>query len=146
MYVYRVRVLSHAAGNPHWSNDCCQWVQRYKYSNMCLNTSIFMLIHWCVYVYIYRILCALLIRISILALGTLEQMHEVLASRGLDDLLPSQGGLAFENSNRPRSTSIPSLPHHKANIWVVRYVDYTSKYGLGFLLNTGSAGGWCLFI
>jgi hypothetical protein len=30
--------------------------------------------------------------------------------------------------------------HHKANIWVVRYVDYTSKYGLGFLLNTGSAG------
>ena len=29
---------------------------------------------------------------------------------------------------------------HAANIWVVRYVDYTSKYGLGFLLNTGSAG------
>ena len=25
-------------------------------------------------------------------------------------------------------------------VWVVRYVDYTSKYGLGFLLNTGSAG------
>ena len=29
---------------------------------------------------------------------------------------------------------------HKATVWVVRYVDYTSKYGLGFLLNTGSAG------
>ena len=29
---------------------------------------------------------------------------------------------------------------HAASIWVVRYVDYTSKYGLGFLLNTGSAG------
>jgi polo-like kinase 1 len=27
-----------------------------------------------------------------------------------------------------------------ARVWVVRYVDYTSKYGLGFLLNTGSAG------
>ena len=27
-----------------------------------------------------------------------------------------------------------------ANVWVERYVDYTSKYGLGFLLNTGSAG------
>ena len=27
-----------------------------------------------------------------------------------------------------------------ANVWVVRYVDYTSKYGLGFLLNTGSSG------
>eukprot|EP01031_Cornospumella_fuschlensis_P024433 gene24433-29533_t len=26
------------------------------------------------------------------------------------------------------------------SVWVVRYVDYTSKYGLGFLLNTGSAG------
>jgi hypothetical protein len=25
-------------------------------------------------------------------------------------------------------------------VWVVRYVDYTSKYGLGFLFNTGSAG------
>ncbi|KAJ1430239.1 hypothetical protein B484DRAFT_52587 [Ochromonadaceae sp. CCMP2298] len=27
-----------------------------------------------------------------------------------------------------------------AKVWVVRYVDYTSKYGLGFLFNTGSAG------
>jgi hypothetical protein len=27
-----------------------------------------------------------------------------------------------------------------AAVWVVRYVDYTSKYGLGFLFNTGSAG------
>jgi len=28
----------------------------------------------------------------------------------------------------------------KANFWVTRYVDYTSKYGLGFLLNDGSSG------
>jgi len=27
-----------------------------------------------------------------------------------------------------------------ANLWVTRYVDYTSKYGLGFLFNDGSAG------
>jgi len=27
-----------------------------------------------------------------------------------------------------------------ANKWVTRYVDYTSKYGLGFLLNNGSSG------
>ena len=41
----------------------------------------------------------------------------------------------------PRVFDRPQLhSHHKANIWVVRYVDYTSKYGLGFLLNTGSAG------
>jgi polo-like kinase 1 len=33
-----------------------------------------------------------------------------------------------------------SLAFPAATIWVVRYVDYTSKYGLGFLLNTGSAG------
>jgi len=26
------------------------------------------------------------------------------------------------------------------SVWVTRYVDYTSKYGLGFLLNDGSAG------
>lgn len=27
-----------------------------------------------------------------------------------------------------------------ANKWVTRYVDYTAKYGLGFLLNDGSSG------
>ena len=27
-----------------------------------------------------------------------------------------------------------------AKTWVTRYVDYTSKYGLGFLLNDGGAG------
>lgn len=27
-----------------------------------------------------------------------------------------------------------------ANKWITRYVDYTSKYGLGFLLNDGSSG------
>jgi len=27
-----------------------------------------------------------------------------------------------------------------ANKWVTRYVDYTSKYGLGFLINDGSSG------
>ena len=33
-----------------------------------------------------------------------------------------------------------SAEGYNANVWVSRYVDYTSKYGLGFLLNTGSAG------
>jgi polo-like kinase 1 len=36
----------------------------------------------------------------------------------------------------PRSVS----PVHGPRKWVVRYVDYTSKYGLGFLLNDGSSG------
>lgn len=34
--------------------------------------------------------------------------------------------------------SVPSV--HGPRRWVVRYVDYTSKYGLGFLLNDGSSG------
>jgi POLO box duplicated region len=33
---------------------------------------------------------------------------------------------------------VPSV--HGPRKWVVRYVDYTSKYGLGFLLNDGSSG------
>lgn len=76
------------------------------------------------------------------ALGTLETMHEVLASQCLDEL-PLQGKQAFEASGLNRKIfhrPITRSSHHKANIWVVRYVDYTSKYGLGFLLNTGSAG------
>ena len=36
----------------------------------------------------------------------------------------------------PSSMRNGSLPEH----WVTRYVDYTSKYGLGFLLNDGCSG------
>lgn len=36
----------------------------------------------------------------------------------------------------PTSMRNGSLPEH----WVTRYVDYTSKYGLGFLLNDGCSG------
>ena len=36
----------------------------------------------------------------------------------------------------PRSTS----QTHGPSKWVTRYVDYTSKYGLGFLLNDGGSG------
>jgi serine/threonine protein kinase len=78
-------------------------------------------------------------------LGTLETMHEMLSNTygGFDDL--SSKAHAF-----PASHSVPissSLSRYEENlhslvakVWVVRYVDYTSKYGLGFLLNTGSAG------
>lgn len=34
----------------------------------------------------------------------------------------------------------PLSPRHGPFKWVTRYVDYTSKYGLGFLLNDGSSG------
>ena len=36
--------------------------------------------------------------------------------------------------------SVEVQPDTSAKKWVTRYVDYTSKYGLGFLLNDGSAG------
>lgn len=41
-----------------------------------------------------------------------------------------------QHENTPRPAEKVKSP----SIWVSRYVDYTSKYGLGFLLNDGSAG------
>lgn len=64
-------------------------------------------------------------------LGTLETMHDVLTK-------------SFANRPQDAASTVPrsieNLPGLSAKVWVVRYVDYTSKYGLGFLLNTGSAG------
>ena len=45
-----------------------------------------------------------------------------------------------QNNLRTGAVSATDLSRMTAKVWVVRYVDYTSKYGLGFLLNTGSAG------
>jgi hypothetical protein len=39
-----------------------------------------------------------------------------------------------------RSTVVRPTSRGGPAIWVTRYVDYTSKYGLGFLLNEGSSG------
>lgn len=45
----------------------------------------------------------------------------------------------------PRSSSQPSLqrmePKQK-EVWVTKWVDYTSKYGLGYLLSNGLVGVW----
>ena len=70
--------------------------------------------------------------------GTLETMHEMLTNTvGLfDEEMAVQTPVIDHNVARGLSPSSTLV----ANIWVVRYVDYTSKYGLGFLLNTGSAG------
>ena len=96
-------------------------------------------------------------------------MHEVLASKDLENFQIYLGQKAFELSDNMNNKyknmnnkdkninmnnkdinmninkkiffhSSQSLNYQQASIWVVRYVDYTSKYGLGFLLNTGSAG------
>jgi len=45
---------------------------------------------------------------------------------------------AEQNSDLPQN-SPPTKPLPTKR-WVTRYVDYTSKYGLGFLLNDGSSG------
>lgn len=78
-------------------------------------------------------------------LGTLETMHEMLsqtcAGLGGDDSL--LGDAPFKPSTLVAplpATRRKNLLLQAATVWVVRYVDYTSKYGLGFLLNTGSAG------
>jgi hypothetical protein len=46
-------------------------------------------------------------------------------------------GTAIASSQRSNATNARV---DRPDRWVTRYVDYTSKYGLGFLLNDGSAG------
>jgi polo-like kinase 1 len=76
--------------------------------------------------------------------GTLETMHDVLAKTcgGLDDDYYGSNGALLSDIDRKSKAKVPrrSAAQDSADVWVVRYVDYTSKYGLGFLLNTGSAG------
>lgn len=75
------------------------------------------------------------------ALGTLEHMHNM-----LDNSFSVVDNAAANASARNRwsveapAESITPSAALVAKVWVVRYVDYTSKYGLGFLFNTGSAG------
>lgn len=69
--------------------------------------------------------------IKVVDKGTLETMHETLsqsfAGRQIDKVAPVH-------------QLVMNMENLIAKVWVVKYVDYTSKYGLGFLLNTGSAG------
>ncbi len=92
-------------------------------------------------------------------LDTLETMHNML-NRPYNGLEGEQGTSMHQRSSPERQDLVATSqvsPERWANavgtlseessvnkliarVWVVRYVDYTSKYGLGFLLNTGSAG------
>jgi len=56
-----------------------------------------------------------------------DQLDEVM------NVAMERKGSYRQNSPRIASSSGPE-------IWVTRYVDYTSKYGLGFLLNDGGSG------
>lgn len=57
---------------------------------------------------------------------------EIMYARLKDHLCRSE--VASSNSTARQITN------DEATTWVTRYVDYTSKYGLGFLFNDGSAG------
>jgi len=83
--------------------------------------------------------------------GTLARVVSAL-QRSLDPSAPSaqeaSAGKAPAASAAPRgasSSSSSSSPQVGAGVavpevWVVKWVDYTSKYGLGFLLSDGSVG------
>ena len=58
----------------------------------------------------------------------LEVMH-----RRLQNAFESAGAVSSQRSKSTPATSDVVQPDR----WVTRYVDYTSKYGLGFLLNDG---------
>ena len=76
-------------------------------------------------------------------MGTLETMHEMLNTSfsmiesGFNGNNRQQEQLHESEDEVRASNDVSKLV---AKVWVVRYVDYTSKYGLGFLFNTGSAG------
>lgn len=58
-------------------------------------------------------------------------LHQMLANlETVMEVTKSRKGTYHSTSARPVSRGGP-------NKWVTRYVDYTSKYGLGFLLNDG---------
>ena len=76
-------------------------------------------------------------------MGTLEYIHHNLqktmqaieiAARG-----GSQPGENLVGSSMTRSGS-GTLSYRGPNLWVTQYVDYTSKYGLGYLFVDGSTG------
>lgn len=66
---------------------------------------------------------------------TLEIMHDRLTSRfGAGDKDARAPLRAEEEEVEEEDTPTPPT------MWVIRYIDYSSKYGLGFLMSDGSAG------
>ena len=65
--------------------------------------------------------------------GTLECMHKTLC-QNVDNSTTNSKDMRGNMSSESNITTLV------AKVWVVKYVDYTSKYGLGFLLNTGCVG------
>mmetsp|Transcript_41280 Transcript_41280/g.71522 ORF Transcript_41280/g.71522 Transcript_41280/m.71522 type:complete len:220 (-) Transcript_41280:109-768(-) len=67
--------------------------------------------------------------------NSLETFYAALKDRVVDYLATNAAG-------HDPSAEMAAIDVNASNseVWVARYVHYTSKYGLGFLFNTGSAG------
>ena len=53
-------------------------------------------------------------------------------------ILQSSKRIISNNTERPAKSNINEL--NPANVWVKKWIDYSSKYGLGYLLSNGTAG------
>jgi hypothetical protein len=76
-------------------------------------------------------------------IGTVEKIHKMLdqsCASSTNHLISSNNIVSPSGTAMMCSPSSSSSSSSKSNLWVVRYIDYTSKYGLGFLFNNGSAG------
>ncbi len=69
-------------------------------------------------------------------LRTLEAIHDTLSQSFVANPAPDADVGARINP----CSLMGEFSNGGSDVWVVRYMDYTSKYGLGFLLNNGCAG------
>jgi hypothetical protein len=73
--------------------------------------------------------------------GALRKMHDEIERSFCQPIsdIPSTRSAAV--APIPSPTSLPTLPTLiPADVWVNKWVDYSNKYGLGYLLSNGSAG------
>lgn len=79
-------------------------------------------------------------------MGTLESIHRNLAQtmanleNGGSDMAATSSSATSTKSRKSESSASSKLPVTSPTQWVTQYVDYTSKYGLGYLLVDGSTG------
>lgn len=70
---------------------------------------------------------------------TVQQMHARLRARLLSPAVTSAEGVPSVPPAIPESPG-PEAALENPDLWVASWVDYTSKYGLGYLLSNGSVG------
>ena len=56
------------------------------------------------------------------------------------ELIPSERGSKVTSDNARRPLPVPSVLPSNSEAWVKKWVDYSSKYGLGYLLTTNYIG------